>query len=147
MKTARITLAVLGLAAIGYALLGAAGDPDINPSRHTGFLVTVLVLNDGILIPLVIAAGVLVHRFVPPSHGAILQAALLATTTLTAVAAPLVLGYGRIADNPSALPRDYAHGLATVLVLIWLTTAIGLLVRSRFLRVRSRLPSPGHGPT
>jgi hypothetical protein len=131
MRTARIALGVLGLATMGYALLGAAGDPDVTPGRHTGFLVTVLLLHDGVLLPAVILAGVLVHRFVPAPHRVILQAALVATAALTVVAVPLVLGYGRLADNPSALPRDYGRGLATILALIWLATAIVLLVSSR----------------
>ncbi len=131
MRAARIALGGLGLAAMGYALLGAAGDPDVKPLRHTGFLVTVLLLHDGVLLPVVIAAGILVHRFAPPPYRAILQAALLASATVIVVAVPLVLGYGRIADNPSALPRDYGRGLAIVLALIWLTTAIVLLARVR----------------
>jgi hypothetical protein len=131
MRTARIAFGVLGLAAMGYALLGAAGDPDVKPGRHTGFLVTVLVLHDGVLLPAMLLVGVLVHRFVPPPHRAILQAALVASASLTIVAVPLVLGYGRLADNPSALPRDYGRGLATTLATVWLATAIVLLVRSR----------------
>jgi hypothetical protein len=134
MRAARFVLGAVGLGAMGYALLGATSDPDINPSRHTGFLVTVLVLNDGVLLPVAIATGVLIHRLVPPPHRAVLQAALLATATLAVVAVPLVLGYGRIADNPSALPRDYAHGLATILAIIWLTTATVLLIRGRHRR-------------
>jgi hypothetical protein len=129
MKPVRITLALLGLAAMSYALLGAARDNDVLPVRHTGFLATVLVLHDAALVPAVIAVSVLVHRAVPPPHRAVLQAALIATAAATAVALPLVLGYGRTADNPSALTRDYAHGLLALLALIWLTAAVTLVVR------------------
>jgi hypothetical protein len=136
MRSIRVTLGVLGLVAIGYALRGALGDPDITRVRHVGFLVTVLVAHDGLLMPAIAAAGVLVHRFVPPPHRAVLQAALVASAAVTVVALPLVLGYGRSADNPSALPRDYRHGLLIVLALIWLAAAVGLLGRSRRGRVR-----------
>jgi hypothetical protein len=131
MRYIRVALAALGLAAAGYALIGAAGDRDIMPVRHTGFLVTVLVVNDGVLLPAVIAVGVLAHRLVPPPCRGTVQAALLASGTLTLVALPLVLGYGRIADNPSALPRDYGHGLLTVLAIVWLTAAVALATRAR----------------
>ena len=46
VRTVRIGLGALGVAAIAYALAGAAGDPDIVPRRHAGFLLTVLVLHD-----------------------------------------------------------------------------------------------------
>jgi len=130
MRYARAALAALGLAAIGYAVVGAAGDRDVVPARHAGFLATVLVLHDGVLLPAIIAVGVLVHFLVPPPYRATVQSALLATAAVTVVALPLVLGYGRIADNPSALPRDYAYGLLTVLAVVWLAAAVALLVRA-----------------
>ena len=130
MRAIRIGLGVGGVAAMAYAVLGAARDPDIVPVRHTGFLATVLVLHDAALLPAIVAVGVLVHRAVPPPHRAIVQAALVATAALTVVAVPLVLGYGRIADNPSALPREYPRGLLEVLAVVWLAAAVGLLART-----------------
>lgn len=127
----RPLIGALGLSAMAYALLGAATDPDVKPIRHTGFLVTVLVLHDGVLLPAVIAVGVLVHRVVPAPYRAVVQAALVASAAVTLVALPLVLGYGRIADNPSALPRDYGRGLLTVLAAVWLAAAVALAVLSR----------------
>jgi hypothetical protein len=134
VKTTRITLAALGIAAMVYAIAGAAGDRDIMPGRHIGFLVTVLVVHDGLLLPAFIGVGALVRRFAPTSARAAIQAALLATAALTLIAAPLMLGYGRLADNPSALPRNYPAGLGIVLGIIWLTTAGLVLVR----RIRPR---------
>ena len=131
MKALRIGLGALGAAAMGYALLGAAGDPDIMRGRHLGFLATVLALHDGALLPAVILAAVLVHRLVPAGYRAIVQAALIASTAMTVVALPLVLGYGRTADNPSALPRDYPLGLAVVLGAVWAAAGVALLVRAR----------------
>lgn len=120
----RWLLGALGLSAMAYALLGAVTDPDVKPLRHTGFLITVLVLHDGVLLPAVIAVGVLVHRAVAPPYRAVVQAALIASTAVTLVALPLVLGYGRIADNRSALPRDYGRGLLVVLAVVWLAAAV-----------------------
>jgi hypothetical protein len=137
MRAIRIGLGVLGVAAMGYALLGAAGDPDIMPGRHTAFLLTTLALHDGVLLPAVILTGVLIHRLVPAGQRAIVQAALAATAAVVIVALPLVLGYGRIADNPSALPRDYPRGLALVIAVIWAAAAVGLLISGRAARRRS----------
>jgi hypothetical protein len=124
MKGVRLALASLGLILMGYAVIGAAGDPDIMPGRHLGFLVVVLALHDGVLLPAFIGVGALVHRFVPGRARAPVQAALIATAAVTVVALPLVLGYGRLADNPSALPRDYPLGLAIVLTTIWLAAGV-----------------------
>ncbi len=124
-------MGTLGVTAMAYAVLGAAGDPDIMPGRHTAFLLITLALHDAVLLPTVILAGVLVHRLVPAAQRAIIQAGLAATAAVVVIAVPLVLGYGRIADNPSALPRDYPRGLSLVLAVIWTATAVALLVRSR----------------
>lgn len=64
------------------------------------------------------------------------QAALIATAAVTIVALPLGFGYGRLADNPSALPRDYPLGLALVLATIWLAAGLCRVVP----------PTPGSSP-
>jgi hypothetical protein len=134
MRAARLALAGLGAAAMAYAIVGAAGDRDISPGRHLGFLVAVLVVHDGVLLPAFLGVGALVHRFVTGRGRAVVQAALVASAAVTAVAVPLVLGYGRRPDNPSALPRDYPLGLAVVLAAIWLAAASTLAAR----RLRKR---------
>jgi hypothetical protein len=124
----RAALAGFGVALMGYAILGAATDPDIVPDRHIGFLLTVLALHDGVLLPFFIGIGALVHRFVPGAVRAPVQGALIATAAVTLVAVPLVLGYGRLSDNPSALPRDYPLGLALTLAAIWLAAGLFALI-------------------
>ncbi|MFC7759887.1 hypothetical protein ACFQY4_19090 [Catellatospora bangladeshensis] len=47
------------------------------------------------------------------------------------VALPLLLGYGRRPDDPSALPRDYHRGYLVCLAAVWLVTAAVLAVRAR----------------
>jgi hypothetical protein len=147
VRAARLALGVLGVTAMGYAVAGAATDPDILPVRHIRFLVVVLALDDGLLLPAFLVIGALVHRFVPAGARAIVQAALVATASLTLVALPLVLGYGRSPDNPSALPRDYPVGLAVVLGAVWLAAAAYLAARSLWRngspwRYRSRTTGP-----
>jgi hypothetical protein len=124
----RAALAGLGVALMGYAILGAATDPDVMPVRHLGFFVVVLAVHDGVLLPVFIGIGALVHRFVPGRARAAVQAALIATAAVTLIAVPLVLGYGRLADNPSALPRDYPLGLALVLAAIWLGAGLSVII-------------------
>jgi hypothetical protein len=126
VKAIRLTLATLGLVAMSYALWAALRSPDIHPTRNGTFLLAVLVLHDGLLLPVILVVGVLVHRLAPPRIRAIVQAALIATASVTLIAVPFVLGYGRIADNPSALPLNYARGLLLTLAAVW-GTALGVL--------------------
>jgi hypothetical protein len=143
MRAIRLGLGALGLAAMGYGLVAALRSPDILPAHNGGFLLLVLVLHDGLLLPLFVAAGAVVHRFARPVARGVLQAALIASAAVLLIAAPLVLGYGRLGGNPSVLPRNYAHGLVLVLVVIWLAADAALLVR----RWRARPGRPGRtGP-
>ena len=129
MRRARWILGAVGVALMGYALIGALRTPGIMPTRHVAYLLTVLVLHDGLLMPAFLAAGAAVHRLVPATVRPTIQAALVVTAATMLVALPLALGYGRIPDNPSALPRDYRTGLLIVLALIWLGAAAAGAVR------------------
>ena len=143
MKAARLGLVALGIAAMAYAGWSALHSPGLVPSRNTTFLLLVLVLHDGLLMPAFVAVGVLVHRLVPRRVRAVVQAALIATASVTLVALPLALGYGRIADNPSALPRDYPGGLLLTVATIWAAAAVAATVTVR--RHPRGHPPPG-GP-
>jgi hypothetical protein len=145
MRTARLLLGALGVATIGYALLAAAADPDVTPSRHTLFLLAVLALHDALLMPAFLLIGALAHHVAAGPSRAIIQAALIATAAVTLVALPLVLGYGRAADNPSALPRDYPTGLALVLAVIWVGATVAVLT-ARLAGSRPRPTPPGGFP-
>ncbi len=149
MRAVRLVLAGLGVAAMGYALWMALASPDLTPTRNATFLLLIVVLHDGLLLPLFLVAGLLVHRLVPPRPRAIVQAALIVTASVTLVALPLVLGYGRTADNPSALPLDYGRGLLLTLVVIWLAAAVAagaLLIRSAGRAAPRRGRPGGPGP-
>lgn len=105
---------------MGYAVVGAVTDADVDLVGVPLFLAAVLVLHDGVFLPLVIGAGVLVDRLVPRPWRATVRAAGIVSVAVSVVALPLVLGVGRSADNPSLLPRDYGAGLLGVLVPVWL---------------------------
>jgi len=123
MRTTRILLVVVGVGMVAYAAVAAVGSPDFNPLRHGLFLVAVLVAHELLLVPAYLGVGALVHRFVPGGYRAVVQGALIVTAAVTAVAVPLVLGYGRRPDIPSALPRDYPAGYAVVIGAVWLGAA------------------------
>ncbi|MFI5936655.1 hypothetical protein [Actinoplanes sp. NPDC051494] len=130
MTTARRVLIVMGTLVMGYAVTGALTDHDVKFGVLL-FLAGVLVLHDGVLLPVMIGLGVLVGRFLPARlHGPV-RAALVVNVSVLLVGLPLALGYGRVADNPSVLPRHYGWGLAGILAVTWLVTAIVILVRRR----------------
>jgi hypothetical protein len=56
---------------------------------------------------------------------------MVVTGLLTAVALPVVLGFGRRPDNPSQLPLDYGRNLVLVLVLVWVAVAVLAFARNR----------------
>ncbi|MFG1865247.1 hypothetical protein [Microbispora bryophytorum] len=80
-----------------------------------------IAAHDGVLVPLVLLAGVAVGRLTKPSP---VRAALTVAAVLSLVALPMVAGIGRRADNPSLLPLDYGRNLLVVLGLIALVTAL-----------------------
>jgi hypothetical protein len=133
----RRVLVASGTILVGYAVLSAIADPDIRLPGVLIFLAAVLVLHDGILLPLSIGVGALLARLPVPGRAPVRAAALI-SISLTIVALPLVLGYGRSADNPSILPLPYGRGLLLMLTVIWLPTAVIIAIRMR----RARRAAP-----
>ena len=135
----RTVLVAAGLLVIGYAVLAGATDPDVNPPGVLTFLLGVLVAHDAVFLPLVLAVGALVGRYVPAGDRAAVRASAVVSVAVTLVALPLVLGLGRDPGNPSALPLPYGRGLAVLLGLIWATALAAIAVR----RIRKRIASSG----
>jgi hypothetical protein len=124
MNRLRAALLVTGVVVIGYALAGSFLQLGGKLGGVLIFLVAVLVLHDGVWLPLVLAAGAVLGRFGPARHRGVLRAAAIVAVALTVVALPLVLGLGRTADNPSALPLNYGRNLALLLLGLAVTTAL-----------------------
>lgn len=124
MKRIRLVLVVLGVAGMAYAVLGAIIDPDVRVIGVLIFLAVVLIAHDAVWTPLVLAVGTLVKRIVPVRYRGIVRGAALIAAAITLVALPLVLGFGRAADNPSILPRSYGLNLAAVLAGIIVVAAL-----------------------
>jgi hypothetical protein len=129
MKTTRVLLAIAGMAMMFFAIIGIVTSPDTKLVRQGAFLVGTLLLHDVVLAPLFIGVGVLVSRIVRPPYRAVVQGALIVTAAVTFVALPFLLGFGRQADLPSALPRNYLGGYAIVLGAIWLAATAAIVWR------------------
>jgi hypothetical protein len=119
----RVALIVGGVLFMGFGVLGAVTDPDINLVGVPLFLIAVLILlttivHDAIFLPVAIGAGALVNRVVPAAWRATVRVAGTISLAVSVVAVPMVLGFGRSADDASVLPGNYGPGLAGVLALV-----------------------------
>jgi energy-coupling factor transporter transmembrane protein EcfT len=130
MTAVRRVLVAIGAITIGYAVLSTFTDPDVKLLGVLIFLAAVLVLHDGILLPITIGVGVLFGRLPLPARVPVRVAALI-SLPITIVALPLVLGYGRSPDNPSILPLHYGRGLLVTLAVIWVPTVVITAIRLR----------------
>ncbi|WTS92435.1 hypothetical protein OG904_02675 [Streptomyces sp. NBC_00096] len=131
MKGVRWVLGCAGLLliAIGGRLLSVLPDP-------AGVLVWLggaLVLHDGVIAPLVLAAGLAVAA--GPARGPV-RGALLTAGALVLVTLPLLLRPGA-PPNPSALPLPYGRNLAVVLAAVAVAAGVVALV-GRWRRQRGR---------
>ena len=128
LVVARVVLIAAGGAALAYAISGIIMSQDTRLA-YLRFLTLAPIGHELVLMPLAIVVGVLIGRFVATTVRPVVQAAIFVSATITALAIPGVLGYGRSADLPSALPRDYLRGLAIILALVWGTAAVVEILR------------------
>jgi hypothetical protein len=140
VKTARRALIGLGALLIAYAISGALTDGDLKGGALI-FLVAVLVVHDGLLLPLFIGVGVLIGKVMPPRLRAPVRVAAVISLAVTVVALPLVLGRGRVPDNPSILPLNYGRGLLVVYTAVWVTCAGLVVARHQLHRLRRARPA------
>ena len=113
----------VGVVFIGIGVHGILSDPRNAPLGGWGkwFLGGVLI-HDLLFAPVVLLVAALVVR-IPLPYRRIVQAALVVGGSLTLVALPAVLGYGRRPDNPSQLPLPYGRNLVELLVAIAVVAA------------------------
>ncbi|BBH67820.1 hypothetical protein ACTI_45050 [Actinoplanes sp. OR16] len=104
------------------------------------FLLAVVLLHDLVFLPAVLAAGCLIRRWVPPRRQPAARFAGVVGLAVVVVALPMVLGFGRSADNPTVLPRPYGQGLILIVGLVVMSVVLGRkgIERSRGRRRRSR---------
>jgi len=116
----RRLLAAAGVLLMGYAVFGALADPQARRPGHLVFLGAVLFAHDLVLLPLALAVGLLLTRWLPAAARGPVRGGLFASAVVAVIALPLAVGPGRLAEDPSTLPRDYAAGLALTLAAIWI---------------------------
>jgi hypothetical protein len=139
---ARILLVATGTLLMGFAVAGALRDPDVSPGGVLLFLAAVLGGHDVVWMAAVLAAGALLTRLVPRRHRTTARAAAISGAAVTFVALPLVLGFGRPADNPSALPLPYGRNLAGVLLAVVAAALLTAVLRDRTARRRKKSERP-----
>ena len=126
----RVVAAVAGIAmfvvAARYAVVRSI---DVRPAIWIRWMVTGAVVHDVVVAPLAVAVGWLVVRAVPRAAKAPVQAGLILTAVVVAVSWPALRGYGRVASNPTYLPRDYGTGLLVTLGLVWAACGAWAAVR------------------
>ena len=126
----RRVLVAVGVAVMGFAVVGALTDDGFDPVGVVVFLGGVVIAHDLVLMPLVLVAGALIGRFVPVAARSAVRVAALCGLALAVVGLPLVAGFGRVAGDPSVLPRPYGRGLLLALVLVWSAAAATVVVRA-----------------
>ncbi|WUI03245.1 hypothetical protein OHR68_16015 [Spirillospora sp. NBC_00431] len=116
-----------GLALIAVGVRGIV--VHVDAAAWLGWFAGAAILHDGVLVPVVLVAGLATGRL-PAAYRRVVRAALVIAGCVTAVALPLVLGYGRRADEPSRLPLPYGRNLAIVLAVIAAAAAVTAAIRA-----------------
>ncbi len=123
----RQVTAAAGVAMIGFGAWGILFHDPYLSGRQPGVLLTaaaVIVLHDGVWMPLVLLAGAAVARYLPEPVRAPVRTGLLVATAVTAVALPAALREDDRHGNSSLLPLPYRANLAAVLGAIALATVV-----------------------
>jgi hypothetical protein len=132
--------AALGWALIAWGLRGIFDHHiDTRPSELARFFVGGALVHDLLFAPIVIVAGVVVARAVPPAWRAYVQAALIISGVLALIAYPEVRDYARILHNPTSLPHNYTANLGVVIAFVWVATAVVVVFVRRRGHSRRRL--------
>ncbi len=132
MPRARTALGAVGVAAIAWgAWLVLTGGAATRPVAVATWLVGGLVLHDAVLAPVVVVAGWLVTRVLPPWLRAPVQGGILVIGVVTLASVPLLLGLGRRPGHPSADPLDYPRNLLVVVAVVVVVCAGWALVARR----------------
>ena len=127
------TLVATGSVLCSFGLLGSIFGDRTDPVRVAVLVVLAAVTHDLLLVPVVLAAGLVLRR-VPEWVRAPLQGSLLICAVVVLASVPVLGRFGARPDNPSLLPRDYPAGLAVTLGLVLL--AGGGLTVLRWVRRR-----------
>ncbi|MEV4056782.1 hypothetical protein AB0J55_36725 [Amycolatopsis sp. NPDC049688] len=132
MKTARVLLALPGLAALAWGVvLFAEYALPLRPDVYgtVGWIVGGPILNDAVVAPLTAVLGLVLARLLPPRWKAPVITGTVITAVLTMVAFPLLWRPYGTPPMPGLHDGNPALGLALTLAAVWLAVVLTALTR------------------
>jgi hypothetical protein len=119
--------------AVGWAIIVVGvrmglRDRELEPWTLARWVAGGLLLHDLVWLSVVALVGAGLAYVLRGRVPVVLGWAVATTAVLAIVAWPFVRGYGRRADVPSALQRNYAQGLLVYVAVTWLLASIVWLV-------------------
>lgn len=139
MKTTRIVLVTLGLAAGVFGLILAVPLvltwPDV-----AVWLIVPPVAHDFVAVPVALAVLLLLRK-VSRRRKAVLGAAFAACVVMVVLAIPVLWRADAGAPNPGLDDRDYPIGVPVLLLVIWAVAALAALPSPAALLRKGRGPS------
>jgi hypothetical protein len=130
VKLARIVLAAVGIVLVLYGagrILFSVPPPLL--AVLGAWMVGALLIQHGVVSPLVVAVGAALRRGVPDRARRFLQAALIVAAMVTVVAIPLMLRQGTQPPAKALLLQNYAANLTLLLGVIAGVTLVAYAVR------------------
>ncbi len=95
------------------------------------YVVGAAVVHDAVIAPVVCLIGWFVTRRTGAASRPAIRFGLILTGATVLFSIPFIAGWGRLSDNPSLLPGNYALGLMIILAGVWVATGVLLLRASR----------------
>lgn len=130
MNAIRIVLGVVGGLVLIYGVSWLVhGLPGATLLVLIGWLATAVIIQLGVLTPLVLAVGALLRRFVPDRGRAFVQAGLIIAAAVTVIAVPLMLRQFSQPPAKAMLLQDYRVNLLVLLVIIAVGTSVAYAIR------------------
>lgn len=128
--------AVLGWAVIIGGARAGLNDHEVKPMALVKWIVGGLVLHDAVWLPILSIVGVAATMAIRRRAPKFVVWAVMTSAVLALIGWPFVRGYGRRADVPSALQRNYAEGLLAYIALTWLLAIAAAMLSHRGKRAR-----------
>lgn len=126
----RIALGFMGAVAVGWGAWKLFTTENLTQITSSAlWLGGGVIAHDAVLAPVTIAGAWLLSRIAPGWLRGPATAGAIVLGVLTMVAVPVLGGWGRRADNPTLLPRDYWAGWCVLAGLILVGVVLTALVR------------------
>lgn len=121
---------VAGWAIMAFGVYGTMQNAGrTHPGNFALWFTGSALAHDLLLAPAVFLVALAIGRWLPAGARSAVQVGLIVAGTATVVALPFILGLGGAPDNPSALPRNYAAGLAIIVGSVAAATLLTALLR------------------